>query len=177
MRIVASLLAFEAANPTKPITMYVNSLGGSPYAAVAVVDAMRAVAPPIRTVAMGMVGATAALLVAAGAKGERYAMPSARVMLHQPIGGAEGSADEVNITATELHRTMRVCNAFLAEFTGHTEEFVEEETDRPLYLGARAAVEWGLVDAVLPSRGTGVAPEPPREVGAAMEAMMGGKVV
>ena len=165
---MAALLAFEAIDPTAPITMYINSPGGSPYAAVGIVDTMLAVAPPIRTVAMGMVGTTAALLLAAGAKGERYAMPSARIMLHQPIGGAAGSADEVNITATELHRTMRVVNAFLSKFTGRDEEWVEAESDRPTYLSARGAVEVGLVDAVLPSRGTGVAPEPPAAVAAAM---------
>lgn len=168
MRIVASLLAFEAIDPTLPITMYINSLGGSPYSAVGVVDTMLALGPPIRTVAMGMVGTTAALLLAAGTKGERYCMPSARVMLHQPIGGAAGSADEVNITATELHRTMRVVNAFLARFTGRAEDEIEAESDRPFYMGAREAVDFGLVDAVLPSRGTGVAPEPPAEVLAAL---------
>lgn len=168
MRIVASLLAFEAIDPTTPITMYINSLGGSPYSAVGVVDTMLAISPPIRTVAMGMVGTTAALLLAAGTKGERYAMPSARVMLHQPIGGAAGSADEVNITAAELHRTMRVVNAFLAKFTGRSEGEIEEESDRPFYMGAREAVAFGMVDAVLPSRGTGVAPEPPAEVTTAL---------
>ena len=168
VRTVAALMALNAIDPDAMITMYINSGGGSPYAAVGVVDCMRAVANPIRTVAMGFVGTTATLLLAAGTKGERYAMPSSRIMLHQPVGGAAGSADEVNITTTELNRTMRVCNLFLAEATGRPEEELEAIGDRPYFMSPREAVTFGLVDAVLPSRGTGVAPVPPAEVTAAL---------
>jgi ATP-dependent Clp protease, protease subunit len=148
-RTVAALLAMEALDPKAEITMYINSSGGSPYSVVAILDMMAAIAPPIRTVAFGQVATAPTLLLAAGTKGRRFAMPSTRIMLYQPIGGAEGSADEVNITTTELHRTMRLCNAFLSRFTGKEEEQLEEESDRPNCMSAEQAVSFGLIDGVL----------------------------
>lgn len=146
----------EVLSETKDITMYINSVGGSPYSAVGIVDTMRTLRPRIRTVAFGQAATTASLLLAAGAKGERYAMPSARIMLHQPIGGAAGSADEVNITTTELHRTSRLINCFLAEFCGKTEEEIEVESDRPSWMSPQQALDFGIIDKVLPPTGGGV---------------------
>ena len=156
LRVVAALLSMEILDDKKEITMYINSAGGSPYSAVGIVDTMRTLRPKIRTVAFGQAATTASLLLAAGAKGQRYAMPSARIMLHQPIGGAAGSADEVNITATELHRTSRLINCFLAEFTGKTEEEVEVESDRPSWMSPAQALDFGIIDHVLPPNGGGV---------------------
>lgn len=156
LRAVAALLSMEILDDKKPITMYINSAGGSPYSAVGIVDTMRTLRPKIRTVAFGQAATTASLLLAAGAKGERFAMPSARIMLHQPIGGAAGSADEVNITATELHRTSRLINCFLAEYTGKTEEEIEIESDRPSWMSPAQALEFGIIDRVLPPNGGGL---------------------
>ena len=156
LRAVAALLSMEILDDKKDITMYINSAGGSPYSAVGIVDTMRTLRPKIRTVAFGQAATTASLLLAAGAKGQRYAMPSARIMLHQPIGGAAGSADEVNITTTELHRTSRLINCFLAEFTGKTEEQIEIESDRPSFMSPEQALEFGLIDHVLPPNGGGI---------------------
>ena len=146
----------EILDDEKEITMYINSAGGCPYSAVGIVDTMRTLRPKIRTVAFGQAATTASLLLAAGAKGKRYAMPSARIMLHQPIGGAAGSADEVNITATELHRTSRLINCFLAEFTDKTEEEIEIESDRPSWMSPTQALDFGIIDHVLPPNGGGV---------------------
>ena len=156
LRVVAALLSMEILDDEKDITMYINSAGGSPYSAVGIVDTMRTLRPKIRTVAFGQAATTASLLLAAGAKGQRYAMPSARIMLHQPIGGAAGSADEVNITATELHRTSRLINCFLAEYTDKTEEEIEIESDRPSWMSPAQALEFGIIDHVLPPNGGGV---------------------
>jgi ATP-dependent Clp protease, protease subunit len=156
LRVVAALLSMEILDDEKDITMYINSAGGSPYSAVGIVDTMRTLRPKIRTVAFGQAATTASLLLAAGAKGQRYAMPSARIMLHQPIGGAAGSADEVNITATELHRTSRLINCFLAEYTDKTEEEIEIESDRPSWMSPAQALEFGIIDHVLPPSGGGV---------------------
>ena len=150
-RTVAALLAMEALDPAAEITMYINSSGGSPYSVVAILDVMAAIGPPIRTVAFGQVATAPALLLAAGTKGRRYAMPSTRIMLYQPIGGAEGSADEVNITTTELHRTMRLLNAFLSKFTGKDEDALEEESDRPNCMSPKEAKKFGLIDHVMKS--------------------------
>jgi ATP-dependent Clp protease, protease subunit len=148
---VAALLAMEALDPASDITMYINSSGGSPYAVVAILDVMAAVSPNIRTVAFGQVATAPAVLLAAGTKGKRFAMPSTRLMLYQPIGGAEGSADEVNITTTELHRIMRLLNAFLQKFTGRSEDELEEEADRPNCMSPEQAVGFGLIDGVMES--------------------------
>ena len=150
-RVVAALLAMEALDPAAEITMYINASGGSPYSVVAILDVMAAIAPPIRTVAFGQVATAPAALLAAGTKGRRYAMPSTRIMLYQPIGGAEGSADEVNITTAELHRTMRLLNAFLSRFTGRSEGALERESDRPNCMSAEQAVKFGLIDHVMKS--------------------------
>lgn len=144
---VAQMLALEAIDPTADIKLYINSMGGSPHAIVGMIDTMQAIQPDVCTIAMGTCSSTAALLLAAGTKGKRYSMKSTRIMMHQPVGGAMGSADEVNIQATELNRTMKVIHKFYCDFTGQTVEKIQEETDRDNFLGAQQAIELGLIDA------------------------------
>lgn len=148
-QIVASMLALEAMSETQDIQLYINSQGGSPYATIAILDMMDAIKCDISTVAFGMCASTATLLLAAGTKGKRYAMPSTRIMMHQPAGGAMGSADEVNIQASELNRTMKVINRFLSKFTGMSTDEIEVETDRDNFLGPEAAIDKGVIDKVL----------------------------
>jgi len=148
-QIVASMLALEAMAENEDIQLYINSQGGSPYATVAILDIMAAIKCDVSTVAFGMCASTATLLLAAGTKGKRYAMPSTRIMMHQPAGGAMGSADEVNIQASELNRTMKVINSFLSQFTGMTTDEIEVETDRDNFLGPEAAIEKGVIDKIL----------------------------
>lgn len=148
-QVVASLMALEAINPTADIKLYINSPGGSPYAIVGILDTIRAIKPDISTIAMGQCASTATVLLAAGKKGKRFAMPSARIMMHQPAGGAMGSADEVNIQASELNRTMKVVHQFYVDFTGQSLDKIQEETDRDNFLSPKNAVELGLIDAVI----------------------------
>jgi ATP-dependent Clp protease protease subunit len=148
-QIVATLLALEAIDPTADIKLYINSAGGSPYAVVGILDTMRAIQPEISTIAMGTVMSTATVLLAAGKKGKRFAMPSTRVMMHQPAGGAMGSADEVNIQASELNRTMKVIHQFYMDFTGQPLEKIQEETDRDNFLSPQQAMDLGLIDGVI----------------------------
>jgi ATP-dependent Clp protease, protease subunit len=147
--ICAQLLALEAIDPETEIQMYINSGGGIPYAINAIVDTMAAVSCPVSTVAVGACMTQSALILAAGTKGRRFAMPNARIMMHQPAGGTEGTTHEVSIQATELNRTMRVAQAMFADFTGMPLERVEEETDRTSFMGPKRAQELGLIDGVI----------------------------
>jgi len=151
MRVTATLLALEAADPKREIRMYINSQGASTYSAVALVDIMKSISCPISTIAFGQVNGTSALLLAAGTKGRRFMMPNARVMINQPFGVVAGSSEEVKITATELSRSMKVVNRFFAEFTGRSEEEIEEATDRDNYMGPAEAADFGLVDGMISS--------------------------
>jgi ATP-dependent Clp protease protease subunit len=148
-QIVAQLLALESIDPTAEIRMYINSSGGAPYSINAILDTMEILQCPIATVAMGCCMSQSTLLLAAGTKGRRYAMPSTRIMLHQPQGGAMGSTHEVSITTRELNRTMQVVQAMYVQYTGMTLEKIEEETDRDTFLSPAQAVELGIIDAVL----------------------------
>eukprot|EP01026_Neomeris_dumetosa_P041454 TRINITY_DN34364_c0_g1_i6.p2 TRINITY_DN34364_c0_g1~~TRINITY_DN34364_c0_g1_i6.p2 ORF type:complete len:135 (-),score=13.15 TRINITY_DN34364_c0_g1_i6:107-511(-) len=130
--------------------MYINSMGGSSYSVLSMIDMMKAIKPDIQTVAIGACTSNAALLLAAGTKGKRFSMPSARIMINQPIGGIMGSADEVNITASELNRTMKVIHQFYSEFTGMSVEQIEKETDRDNFMSPEKAVEFGIIDGVIP---------------------------
>ncbi|PSC75394.1 ATP-dependent Clp protease proteolytic subunit [Micractinium conductrix] len=148
-QVVASLLALDSLDPDQEIKMYINCPQGSPYSVVAILDTMRALRAPVSTVAFGMVGGTAAAVLAGGAKGRRYAMPNARILLQQPMGGLQGSADECNITATELNRNMRVMYRFLSEATGLSEEQIEMECDRDNFLSPKQALDLGLIDGLI----------------------------
>ncbi|KAK9803188.1 hypothetical protein WJX72_011868 [[Myrmecia] bisecta] len=148
-QIVASLLALEALDDKEDIKLYINSGGGTPYAVISILDTIEAIKPDVSTIAFGQAASTATLLLAAGAKGKRFAMPNTRIMMHQPVGGAMGSADEVNITTSELNRTMKVIHRFYSKFTGMDIETVEMETDRDNYMNPEKAKEMGLIDGVI----------------------------
>jgi ATP-dependent Clp protease, protease subunit len=147
--VVAQLLALEAIDPTAEISMYINSGGGIPYAVNAIIDTMAVLKCPVSTVALGACMSQSTLLLAAGTKGRRFSMPNARIMMHQPQGGAEGTTHEVSIQAAELNRTMKVIQAMYADFTGLPLERVEEETDRDTFLSPQNALELGLIDHII----------------------------
>uniref|UniRef100_A0A1D1ZRH7 ATP-dependent Clp protease proteolytic subunit n=1 Tax=Auxenochlorella protothecoides TaxID=3075 RepID=A0A1D1ZRH7_AUXPR len=148
-QVVASLLALDSINPNEEIRLYINAGAGSPYAITGILDTIRAMQAPVSTIGVGMVGGAVAVLLAGGAKGRRFIMANSRVMLQQPNGGAMGSADEVNIQATELNRTMQLMYTFLAEYTGLPMDKVEEECDREHFLGAEESKELGIVDGII----------------------------
>lgn len=148
-QIVAQLLALESIDADAEIRMYINSGGGLPYAVNAILDTMDVVKCPIATVALGCCMSQSTLVLAAGTKGRRYAMPSTRIMMHQPQGGAMGSTHEVSITTRELNRTMQVVQAMYVKYTGQPLERIQEETDRDTFMTPQGAVELGLIDGVL----------------------------
>ena len=147
--VVAQLLALEAVDPEAEIQLYINSGGGIPYAINAILDTMKVVQCPISTVAIGCCMSQSTLVLAAGTKGRRFSMPNARIMMHSPQGGCQGSSHEVSIQASELNRTQRVIQAMFADFTGLPLEQVEVETDRDSFLSAERAKELGLIDGVI----------------------------
>lgn len=147
--VVAKLMALEAADPKKDIKLYINSQGGQGYAIVGILDAIRNCKCDISTVGFGMVAANAAVILSSGTKGKRYSMAHTRIMMAQPFGGMQGSAEEVNIQASELNRTMKVMVKFLVDNTGLSQDEVEMEIDRETFLSAEKAVEMGLIDAVI----------------------------
>jgi ATP-dependent Clp protease protease subunit len=150
--IMAQLLHLEGENPDRDINLYVNSGGGDVTALLAIYDTMQYVRPDVSTIVMGEAGAAAAVLVLAGAKGKRYALPHSRVMLHQPHGGAEGQAVDVEIQAKEITRNRQLLEHLVARHTGQPLERVSRDTDRDFILSAREAVEYGVVDEVITTR-------------------------
>jgi len=147
--VVAKIMALEAVNPKAEIKMYINSQGGTGYAIVGILDAMRNCKCDISTVGFGMVASNASVLLAAGTKGKRFTMPNTRILLCQPYGGAMGSAEEVNIQAAELNRTMKVLVRYLMDFTGMSSDEIEQEIDRDNFMGPKRAIEMGIMDAVI----------------------------
>lgn len=147
--LVAKLLALEAMNNEKDIKIYMNCGGGSAYAIIGILDTLRFMKPQVSTICLGQCASTATLLLAAGAKGKRLSLPSSRIMMHQPVGGAMGSADEVNITISELNRTMRVVHKFYSDFTGQSVERIEQETDRDLFMSPQQAIDLGIIDGII----------------------------
>lgn len=150
---VASLLALNSLDDKSDIKLYINCAAGSSYSVVSILDTMNAITAPISTVGFGMVGGTAVQILSAGTKGKRFSMPNTRIMLQQPNGGAMGSADEVNIQAAELNRTMQMMNMFLSESTGLSVEVIEEECDRENFLSPEQAMELGIIDGIISSSG------------------------
>lgn len=147
--VVAQLLAMEAIDPDTEIQMYINSGGGIPYAIMAIIDTMKQLSCPVSTVALGCCMSQSTLLLAAGTPGRRFAMPNARIMMHQPQGGTEGTIYDVKVQTSELNRTLRVIQAMYADFTGQPLDTVEEQTDRDTFMSARDATEFGLIDGVI----------------------------
>ena len=147
--IVAQLLFLQAQDAKKEISMYVNSPGGSVTAGLAILDTMKMLKCPVATYCVGQAASMGAILLAAGEKGRRHALPNARIMIHQPWGGAQGKASDIEITAKEILRLKDVLNGILAEASGKTVETVAADTDRDHFMSAAEARDWGLVDAVL----------------------------
>lgn len=150
--ICAQLLFLESENPEKEINFYINSPGGSVTAGLAIYDTMQYISAPVATVCIGQAASMAAILLAAGAKGMRYALPHSRILIHQPMGGFQGQATDIDIQAREIIRLKSILNEILAKHTGADIKKVEKDTDRDFYMGAEEAVEYGLIDKVLVSR-------------------------
>ena len=147
--IVAQLLYLAREDSTKPISMYINSPGGQVYSGLAIYDTMQQIECPISTVAVGFTASFGTVLLTAGTKGMRYALPNATIHLHQPLGGAQGQASDIEIQAREILRLRASLNGILAKHTGQSVERIEEDTDRDIYMDAAQAVGYGLVDKVL----------------------------
>lgn len=151
---VAQLLYLAREDPNKPIRMYINSPGGQVYAGMAIYDTMQQVECPVSTVAVGFTASFGTVLLTAGTKGMRYALPNATIHMHQPLGGAQGQASDIAIQAQEILRLRTTLNKILAKHTGQPVEKIEQDTDRDIYMGAKEAKEYGLVDEVLMEPGT-----------------------
>lgn len=149
--IIAQLLYLEAEDPEKDITLYINSPGGVVYSGLAIYDTMQYIRPDVATYCVGMAASMAALLLAAGAPGKRYTLPTSRIMIHQPLGGARGQATDVEIEAREILRLKTIANEILVRHTGQPLERVEKDTDRNYYMSAEEAVAYGVVDQILSS--------------------------
>lgn len=157
--VTAQLLFLEADNPEKDIFLYINSPGGSVTAGMAIYDTMQYVRPDIATLCVGQAASMGALLLTAGAKGKRHALPHARVMIHQPWGGVEGQATEIHIHAREMLRVREELNQILSHHTGRPIEQIARDTERDNFLTSQQAVEYGLIDQVITRRGG-----PPRQI-------------
>ena len=150
--VVAQLLFLEGQDPEKDISLYINSPGGSVTAGMAIYDTMQYIKCDVSTICMGMAASMGAFLLSSGAKGKRIALPNSEIMIHQPLGGAQGQATEIEIAAHHILRTKKKLNTILAENTGKTVEQIAADTDRDNWLTAQEAMEYGLVDKVLYKR-------------------------
>ncbi len=150
--VIAQMLFLEAENPEKDITLYVNSPGGTVSAGLAIYDTMQYVKPDVATYCIGQAASMAAVLLAGGAKGKRAALPNARILIHQPHGGAEGQVSDIEIQAKEMLRTKKRLNEILAFHSGRPIEQIEKDTDRDNIFEAEAAKEYGLIDLVIRRR-------------------------
>lgn len=147
--VVAQLLFLEAEDPEKDINIYINSPGGMVTAGMAILDTMNYVKPDISTICVGLAASMGAVLLSAGTKGKRYALPNAEIMIHQPLGGAQGQASDIKIQADWMMKTKERLNHILAENTGKDLSIIEQDTDRDNFMYADEAVEYGLIDRVL----------------------------
>jgi ATP-dependent Clp protease protease subunit len=147
--VVAQMLFLQGEDPTEPIALYINSPGGSPYAGMAIYDTMHYIAPEVHTWCIGMAASMAAVLLAAGEKGHRHALPHSRVMIHQPWStGISGQVTDIQIQAEEFLNTKRVLNQILADHTGQPLEKIQHDTERDYFMGAPEALEYGIIDIV-----------------------------
>ncbi|MBC5768294.1 ATP-dependent Clp endopeptidase proteolytic subunit ClpP [Ramlibacter albus] len=151
--VVAQLLFLESENPDKDVFLYINSPGGSVSAGMAIYDTMNFIKPAVSTMVTGMAASMGAFLLAAGEKGKRFALPNSKVMIHQPLGGMQGQATDIEIHARDILRTKEVLNQILAERTGQPLEKIQRDTDRDYFLTAGEAKDYGLVDQVIAKRG------------------------
>jgi ATP-dependent Clp protease protease subunit len=150
--VVAQLLFLEAQDPDKDVYLYINSPGGEINAGLAIYDTMQFVKCDVVTTAIGMAASMAAVLLAAGTKGKRYALPHATVMIHQPLGGAEGQAIDIEIRAREIMRLKKELNSILSQHTGQPLEKIEKDTDRDFFMTSQEALKYGLIDKVISSK-------------------------
>jgi ATP-dependent Clp protease protease subunit len=160
--IVAQLLYLSSEDPTAPIQMYINSPGGQVYAGMAIYDTMQMIPNPISTLAVGMTASFGTVLLTAGTKGQRYSLPNATIHMHQPLGGAQGQASDIEIQAREILRLKDQLTEVLARHTGQTIATIERDTNRDFYLDAKGAVEYGIVDQVMELPETKQLPDPKR---------------
>lgn len=150
--VVAQMLFLESENPEKDIYLYINSPGGSVSAGMGIYDTMNFIKPDVSTLCMGMAASMGAFLLSAGAKGKRLALPNSKVMIHQPLGGAQGQATEIEIHAREILKTREQLNKILAKNTGQPLDRIERDTERDYYLSAIESQEYGLIDRVIEKR-------------------------
>ena len=150
--IIAQLLFLEASDPDKDVYIYINSPGGSVSSTIAIYDTIQYVKPDVSTICMGMAASGAALILASGAKGKRFALPNSRIMVHQPLGGAQGQVTDIEIQTRELKRIKDTINKILTYHTGQKLEKVEKDTERDFYMTAQESKEYGLIDEVIKSR-------------------------
>ncbi|MBI2577981.1 MAG: ATP-dependent Clp endopeptidase proteolytic subunit ClpP [Candidatus Wildermuthbacteria bacterium] len=147
--IIAQLLFLASRDPKKPIEFYINSPGGMVTSGLAIYDTMQYIKCPVSTVCIGMAASMAAVLLAAGEKGRRFALPNSQIMLHQPMGGAQGQATEIEITAKQIVKIRERLNNILAKHTGQAYDRIEKDTDRDFYLTSEEAKEYGVIDEVI----------------------------
>ncbi|MBQ2412847.1 MAG: ATP-dependent Clp protease proteolytic subunit, partial [Anaerotignum sp.] len=150
--VVAQLLFLEAEDPDKDICIYINSPGGSVTAGMAIYDTMQYIKPDVSTICIGMAASMGAFLLSSGAKGKRYALPNAEIMIHQPLGGVQGQASDIQIHAEWILKTREKLNRILSENTGQPLDIIEKDTDRDNFMGADEAAAYGLIDKVVTSR-------------------------
>ena len=150
--VVAQLLFLESENPDKDISLYINSPGGSVSAGMSIFDTMQFIKPQVSTLCMGMAASMGAFLLAAGAKGKRFALPNSKIMIHQPLGGAQGQATDIEIHAREILKTREQLNRILAERSGQSLEKIQNDTERDYFMSADEAQTYGLIDQVLTKR-------------------------
>ena len=152
--IVAQLLFLESENPDKDISLYINSPGGSVSSGLAIYDTLRYIKPEIETICIGQAASMAALILSAGTKGKRFALPHSRIMIHQPMGGFSGQASDIDIHAKEILRLKGELNRILSESTGQPLDRIENDTDRDFFMSGEQAAEYGIVDTVISTRST-----------------------
>lgn len=150
--VVAQLLFLESEDPDKDISIYINSPGGSVTAGLAIYDTMQYIKPDVSTICIGMAASMGAVLLTAGAKGKRIALPNSRIMIHQPMGGMQGQASDIEIHAKEILKTRAKLNEILAKHTGRPLERIEADTDRDFYMSAEEAQQYGIVDKIIEKR-------------------------
>ncbi|MFZ2988763.1 ATP-dependent Clp endopeptidase proteolytic subunit ClpP [Ideonella sp.] len=150
--VVAQLLFLESENPDKDISFYINSPGGSVSAGMSIFDTMQFIKPDVSTMCMGMAASMGAFLLAAGAKGKRFSLPNSKIMIHQPLGGTQGQATDIEIHAREILKTREQLNRILAERSGQPLEKIQADTERDYYMSAEEAKNYGLIDQVLDKR-------------------------
>ena len=150
--IVAQMLYLESENPDKDIHLYINSPGGSVIAGLSIYDTMQFIQPNVSTMCIGQAASMGAMLLAGGAKGKRYALPHSRLMIHQPSGGAQGQASDIEIQANEIIKMRENLNILLSKHTGQEEETIARDTERDHYMSAEQALEYGLVDKIIETR-------------------------